>query len=99
MPSPTEYKEEFIRRTKQAREKAGLTQHEIATALGISQGKYKQYEVRSPLPHVFVPAFCIATRCDISWLFGVPRSRRAGATADQLATEPAPTARKRAARR
>ena len=60
---------EFIARTKQARNQSGYTQTEMATILGISQGRYKQYETRSPLPHEFIPAFCIATRVNEHWLF------------------------------
>lgn len=73
------YKRAFLTRTAEARSKAGLTQEEIATLLNIPQDKYKHYEKRSLLPHYLVPAFCIATRIDPAWLFGLPAKRTTSA--------------------
>ncbi len=71
------YKEGFISRTKSARENSTLTQREMAEALQIDQGKYKQYEIRTPLPHRFVKPFCINARIKLDWLFTHdPRSNR-----------------------
>lgn len=66
------YKQAFISRVKSAREARGLTQTGIATLLGIGQDTYKQYEVRSYLPHYLVPKFCLACGVDASWLFNGP---------------------------
>ena len=66
----TAYRKAFMERTKKAREDRGLTQVELAELLGIDQGKYKQYETRSLLPHSLVHRFCIACQVDEGWLFG-----------------------------
>lgn len=66
----SDYNSEFIRRTKEAREQAHFSQEQISTILGIEQSTYKWYEIRTPLPHRFVPAFCAATRVTETWLFG-----------------------------
>jgi DNA-binding transcriptional regulator YiaG len=63
------YKQQFIKRVRQARDGRGLKQHEIAEVLQIDQGKYKQYETRSLLPHYLVPRFCTVCAVDIGWLF------------------------------
>lgn len=64
-----EYREDFIGRTKRAREASGLTQAEVGVALGnIGQDTWKQYETRTPLPHHLIPRFCLLVRCDIIWL-------------------------------
>jgi hypothetical protein len=44
------------------------TQKPICTILGISQGVYKHYETRSPLPYRFIPKFIAATGVDYEWL-------------------------------
>lgn len=67
-PSATAYKDEFILRTRWAREASGLTQYEIATLLQIEQPLYAKYENRSMLPHRLMEAFCLATRIDLTWL-------------------------------
>lgn len=66
--SGTDYKTDFLHRTKHAREKAGFTQEEIARVLQIPQDTYKQYEIRSLLPHRYIGAFCAATRISETWL-------------------------------
>lgn len=66
--SGTDYKAAFLQRTKEAREKANFTQDQIAKILQISQDTYKQYEIRSLLPHRYIGAFCTATRISESWL-------------------------------
>lgn len=66
--SETEEKLAFIGRTKQAREARFPTQKPILVILGLDQGTYKQYEVRTPLPHRYIPKFCAACGVDIEWL-------------------------------
>lgn len=50
----------FCRETQKARQTAGLTQAKIAEELGISPGRYKNYESRSTFPMELLPAFCLA---------------------------------------
>lgn len=72
----SDFRLEFIERTKTARTRSGLTQDEMAKLLGLDQGTYKQYETRSLLPHRYIPAFCMITRVSESWLLsgkGRPR--------------------------
>ncbi len=78
--SETEEKLAFIRRTKQARE-ARFTQNEICKLLELDQGTWKQYETRTPLPHRYIPKFCVATGVSADWLLtgdgeGVPEIPR-----------------------
>ena len=65
----TQFKDKFIGRVKDARNRSGFTQEDMAKILGIEQGRYKQYETRSYLPHEFVDVFCTATRISAAWLF------------------------------
>jgi len=66
--SGTDYKQAFLRRTKEAREAARYTQEQIAKVLQITQDTYKQYETRSLLPHRLIGPFCAATRVSEAWL-------------------------------
>lgn len=65
----TAFEAEFKARTKEAREAKGLTQVQMATALGMDQGKYKQYETRSMLPHEYIGQFLLITGRSYEWLF------------------------------
>jgi transcriptional regulator with XRE-family HTH domain len=65
----TAFKDNFIKRTQLARNKADYSQHEIALLLQIDQGTYKQYETRSLLPHALIPAFCVICGISVHWLF------------------------------
>jgi hypothetical protein len=47
MTDSAQYKQAFVERVKAARIATGIKQWQIADALGMPQGKYKQYEVRS----------------------------------------------------
>jgi len=58
------FKAGFQERTTRAREEAGLSQEQLAKALGLSQGTYKQYETRSMLPTHLIERFAIITRTD-----------------------------------
>lgn len=75
MPNSTKFKSEFIGRVRAARLARYETQTEAATALGMGQSKYKQYEKRSMLPHDLVPQFCEVMGVDEKWLF---RAKGAG---------------------
>jgi len=71
-----QYRRAFLQRTAQARQKAGKTQRDMASLMQISQGLYKQYEVRSPLPHHLVRTFCELTGVTLDWLFTGKHFRR-----------------------
>lgn len=66
--TPTEFLDLFLARTKRAREARGVTQQEIANALGIAQDLYSKYEVRTLLPHHLIPAFCLICAVEEKWL-------------------------------
>lgn len=66
--SDTEEKLAFIRRTRLAREARFDRQKPMYKLLGIDQGLYKQYETRTPLPHRFIPRFCLIAGVDLEWL-------------------------------
>ncbi len=65
----SDYNERFLARTAAARDQSGLTQKDVATALGIPQDHYKQFERRTLLPHRFVMPFCVTTRVNPEYLF------------------------------
>lgn len=58
------FRDAFITRTKQSREARGLTQREMAIALGIEKEAYSKYESRSCLPHHLVRRFCMV--CNVT---------------------------------
>ena len=72
----TKFSAGVIARTIEARDAARLNQPQMATALGIPRDKYKQYEIRTPLPLYLMEQFCAITRTDPCWLaFGRPQRR------------------------
>lgn len=62
------YKREFTLRVRWARHARGWGPSEMAELLKIDQGKYKQYERRSLMPHYLVPEFLRLCLIDYSWL-------------------------------
>lgn len=71
--SSLEYRRDFIRRTRAAREKAGLSQEEMAAELTRRSGRtivydtYRKWEKEEPkkgalLPHDLITHFCDITR-------------------------------------
>lgn len=75
----SDFKQQFMHRVAAARERADLTQDELAKLLGIDQDKYKNYEIRDFLPHPLVERFCIACRIDpIELFYDQPASRPPG---------------------
>lgn len=64
----TQEKYAFIARVKLARMSRFGDQKPICTILGIEQGSYKHYEVRTPLPHRFIPKFVAACGVTFEWL-------------------------------
>jgi len=87
----TQFKQLFTERVKAARESQGLTQGQVAKALGIPQDRYKQYEGRSYLPPHFYERFCIVCRADLVWLMTGQGQKPLKAI--QLVDEPEPIAR------
>lgn len=66
----------YIARTKEARKASPLSQEEVATALGIKQDRYKNYETKTPLPLYMLEQFCIIVREDPYYImFGKRRER------------------------
>jgi len=97
-PPKSTYKLEFIERVKAARTARGYTQQQISELLGIDQGKYKQYESRSYLPHDLMPRFCIACSVDPAWLItGKGRMTAAPTAPRETPAKPAPRKRGKAA--
>jgi len=69
-PQPdSQFKSLFLARTALARENAGLTQEQMAEALGMEQSKYSKYEVRTELPHHLIIPFCSLCSVSPAWLF------------------------------
>jgi transcriptional regulator with XRE-family HTH domain len=68
--SLSRYDLEFLARTCAAREAVGMTQAQLGEKLGrLTQDHYKQYEIRTPLPHYLIPAFLEATKVSYDYLF------------------------------
>lgn len=72
-PEKERFDEGFVLRTRRARKTAGLTQDEMAEALGISKYTYPKYESRSPLPHYLVPRFLLLTGATADELFSTKK--------------------------
>lgn len=60
--TPDEFKQEFIRRTKQARETVTKDRDEMGTRLGVEKDTYAKYEYRTLLPHYLIPKLCEETK-------------------------------------
>ena len=63
-PLRDQFNKGLINRVKIARQNSGLSQEEMATALGIKQDRWKQYETRTPIPIYMVDQFAIIVRED-----------------------------------
>jgi DNA-binding XRE family transcriptional regulator len=62
----------FCARLRVARVAGGITQAEIAQALGVNLSSYQKYETRTPLPHRLVERFVVLTGADFAELFAPP---------------------------
>lgn len=82
------YDQQFIERTRFARERAGYSQTEIAKLLDIPQDRYKQYETRSKLPYQFVERFTLACRISIEWLMTGKERMPLSGSIDHLSQSP-----------
>lgn len=67
-PPPSRFKKAMLARVKLARESVGLTQEQMADELGIKQGKYQKYEVRSKMPHEYLAKFSEVTKVPLTEL-------------------------------
>lgn len=77
MTSAADFKQAFRARTRAARKARGMSQADIARALGISRATYWTYEARRPLAHHLIEEFVAITGVDLDELFGVaPKSSR-----------------------
>lgn len=66
----SKYDLEFLARTFAAREAVGFTQEQMGARLGgMSQDHYKQYEIRSPLPHHLIHPFLETAKISFEYLF------------------------------
>lgn len=90
----TAFRAAFRARVKQAREARDLTQEQVAELLGIKQGKYKQYETRSLLPHSHIARFILICGIDFDWLY--TGKGRAPTTIPRQQAEPERRMRRRA---
>lgn len=63
-PNPAEYKKALIARVKAARVASGLTQEEVALAIGATRDRVLKYESRTPLPTYLIEPFAEATGQD-----------------------------------
>lgn len=69
-PARTTFKKGFIGRVRAARRAKGLTQDQVAIALGLgTQNDYKHYEKRSYLPHDLIEPFCLLCGVEIGYLY------------------------------
>jgi DNA-binding XRE family transcriptional regulator len=89
------YKAAFLGRVAAARLLRFETQDPAATAIGLAQDTYKQYETRSLMPHHLIPRFCAICGVSTEWLI----SGKGAGPAVMPAPEVKPRAPKRAARR
>lgn len=68
-PAPSDFARRFCDRVRRAREARGLTQAEMAQALGIRLKTYEKYETRSPLRHHLIEPFAAITGTEVERLF------------------------------
>jgi transcriptional regulator with XRE-family HTH domain len=64
----SELRRQYINRTAELRQARGMTQQEMADALGISLDRYKKYEQRSVLPPYLLPRFAGIVGKDIGFV-------------------------------
>jgi DNA-binding XRE family transcriptional regulator len=73
-----EFLGEFCARVRAAREARGLTQAEMAAALGVGGEAYRAYEKRTPVPHYLIERFARIAGVDIEYLFTGRQPRDGG---------------------
>lgn len=70
----TAWNRKFCKRVQQVRERRGMTQAEIAEALGVKTEAYKKWESRSPMPQRYIKRFCLICAATIEELFDVEKA-------------------------
>ena len=74
-PTAADFLDGFCTRVRTARKARGLTQAEMAAALGVGGEAYRAYEKRTPLPHFLIERFCRIAGVEIEYLFTGRRRR------------------------
>lgn len=72
------FRDEFLARIKALREERGLTQADMATALGVLLDAYKKYEQRSLLPHNLIERFALIVGRDVNYVMTGKEDKRGG---------------------
>lgn len=68
--TPKQYRDDLKRRTREARERAGIKREELIDLLSARAGvkvnleAYKKWETRNPIPHNMIIPFCEITGTD-----------------------------------
>jgi len=68
MDTLSKEQENYIKRTRQAREQSGLLQREVARSLGVAVNTYTNYELQRPMPQKYIASFCRITGVAEEWL-------------------------------
>lgn len=76
-PASADFNAAFCAIVRELRERRGLTQIQGAVALGITAESMRKYESRTPLPHRYIPAFCILVGISETELFSLVARRAA----------------------
>lgn len=77
----SELAQAYIQRVRDLRIARGMTQQEMADALGISLERYKKYEHRSVLPPYLLGRFAAVVNRDLGYIV-TGRARRSGKNGD-----------------
>ena len=68
---PAIFDQVFCARIRAARRARGLSQADVARALGISRAAYSRYEAHTPLPFHLIEDFVELTGADFKKLFAI----------------------------
>jgi DNA-binding XRE family transcriptional regulator len=69
LPDAAAFNRALQARLRRLRERASLTQTDVAEALGMPSRSYQHFEARSPLPAYLIPAFAEIVGCSIEDVF------------------------------
>ena len=75
---------DFCLRTKRARIARGFSQAEMADALQVEEDTYSKYERRTPLPHRYIPRFCLICGISLEELFAMRKPPKVVAKSDRI---------------
>lgn len=68
MKTAADFNKEFAGRVRELRAASGLTQLQMADALGIGFEAYRKYEVNIMMPHRLLHQFALICRTDLHYL-------------------------------